>query len=120
DLPSGCDEAALRSKAGALVRVSALQGTGLDALRAAVVRAVSSERDWPSNAPTVTLARHRDALEKTLTSLQLALSGARQQRPPELVAVDVQDAADHLAAITGVITSQDVLDRIFSEFCIGK
>ena len=38
----------------------------------------------------------------------------------DLVAVDVQDAVDHVGSITGIVTSEDVLDRIFSEFCIGK
>jgi tRNA modification GTPase len=102
------------------VRISALTGAGLDGLRAAVVGSVADEGDGFGGGPTVTLVRHRDGLEKAAKSLRLALAGVRQGVSPDLIAVDVQDAADHLASITGALTSEDVLDRIFSEFCIGK
>jgi tRNA modification GTPase len=52
--------------------------------------------------------------------LRLARQSLGDARPPDLVAVDVQDALDHVGTITGAVTSEDVLDRIFSEFCIGK
>jgi len=93
---------------------------GLDELRKAVVRRVGEHGESRSEAPTISVARHRDALLKTGDSLRLALDGLRRGMPPDLIAVDIQNAADHLAEITGVITSEDVLDRIFSEFCIGK
>ena len=120
DLPRASDHVVPDSLLGTRVRVSALLATGLDELRAAVVDCVSGERDQPTDTPTVTLERHRDALEKTRASLELALTSVRQRVPPELIAVDLQNAADHLGGITGVITSEDVLDRIFSKFCIGK
>jgi len=40
--------------------------------------------------------------------------------PADLVAVDVQAALDYIGSVTGVVTSEDILDAIFSEFCIGK
>jgi tRNA modification GTPase len=70
--------------------------------------------------PTLTRPRQRDALALAEQSLRLALDGWRRRNPPELVAVDVQAALDHIGSITGAVTSEDVLDRIFSEFCIGK
>ena len=102
------------------VAVSATQRLGLAALRRTVVAlALRAVIDHP-NGPVLTNVRHVDALEKAAASLELARQSLRERRPADLVAVDVQDAADYIATITGAITSEDVLDRIFSEFCIGK
>jgi tRNA modification GTPase len=60
------------------------------------------------------------ALERTEASLKESLASVERGREPEFVAVDLRDAADALGEIVGVITSDEVLDRIFSEFCIGK
>ncbi|HVN85354.1 MAG TPA: tRNA uridine-5-carboxymethylaminomethyl(34) synthesis GTPase MnmE [Candidatus Binatia bacterium] len=120
DLPPVYDESTLAVADTPVVRISALTGVGLDELRKAVVRRVGEHGESRSEAPTISVARHRDALLKTGDSLRLALDGLRRGMPPDLIAVDIQNAADHLAEITGVITSEDVLDRIFSEFCIGK
>jgi tRNA modification GTPase len=64
--------------------------------------------------------RHRDALARTLEALSLALSGLRREMPPEIVAMDIALAAESLGFITGEVSSEDVLDAIFREFCIGK
>ena len=68
----------------------------------------------------VTNVRHQAALEQAGDSLQQALASIERRVAPECVAVDLRDAANALGEITGAITSTEVLDRIFSEFCIGK
>jgi tRNA modification GTPase len=64
--------------------------------------------------------RHRDALKRALDSLAAARLSASSSMPPEIVAVDVMAAADALGSITGVVGTEDVLDALFREFCIGK
>ncbi|MBI1817803.1 MAG: tRNA uridine-5-carboxymethylaminomethyl(34) synthesis GTPase MnmE [Deltaproteobacteria bacterium] len=122
DLPSILDAAEVTRRLGnaRLVRLSALHGEGLDDLRRAVLRIVEDDGEPSTDQPTVILARHFDALTKAADSLRLALGSIRAQAPPDLIAIDVQAATDHIATITGAITSEDVLDRIFAEFCIGK
>jgi tRNA modification GTPase len=44
----------------------------------------------------------------------------RRGTPADLIAVDVQAALDHVGAVTGVVTSEEILDAVFREFCIGK
>ncbi|HEU5091717.1 MAG TPA: hypothetical protein VFT30_03485, partial [Nitrospira sp.] len=68
----------------------------------------------------ITHVRHRVSLERAGTSLQEALISIERGIEPEFVAVDLRAAADALGEIVGAITSDEVLDRIFSEFCIGK
>jgi tRNA modification GTPase len=55
-----------------------------------------------------------------MEGIRTALMSLRQGATNEFVAFDVREAADHLAEITGEITSEEVLNRIFSKFCIGK
>jgi tRNA modification GTPase len=122
DLPQRIsEEDVLRlASGGPVLKVSATECQGLPALRQAVIGQFFN-RDGPAaDTPVLISIRHRDALQKALRSLALARESIADGRPADLVAVDVQDAIDHIGAITGQVTSEDILDRIFSEFCIGK
>lgn len=120
DLPCAWNAAALAALASQapVVHVSALRGEGLDDLRRAIVRRTGAR---PSEGvPTLSNARQHAGLVKVDTSLRQAADAIRDQVPPDLVAVDVQAALDHLGEVTGAITNDDVLDAVFREFCLGK
>jgi len=102
------------------VAVSAKTGLGLNDLRKFVVATATSNHFADAQGPVLTNVRHVDALKKAAASLRLARESISAGRAPDLIAVDVQDAIDHLGTVTGAITSEDVLDRVFSEFCVGK
>jgi tRNA modification GTPase len=121
DLPARISDSEAKQLAGAdpIVRVSAKERIGLGDLRRAVVGLLAGDA-VQEHGPLVTRVRHADALTKASRSLHLARQSICDARPADLIAVDVQDAIDHIGAITGEITSEDVLDKIFSEFCIGK
>ncbi|MBM3214439.1 tRNA uridine-5-carboxymethylaminomethyl(34) synthesis GTPase MnmE [Candidatus Poribacteria bacterium] len=70
--------------------------------------------------PMVSNIRHREALEAAATALNHAVDTLRRALPPELVAVDVHAAIHAFGLVLGDTVSEDVLDRIFSRFCIGK
>ena len=120
DLPLAWPESRLAelAKVCRLVRVSARSGAHLDAVRGAVLDCVGTVP--PDGLPALTTARQRDALLKARESLAQALDGLRRGVAPELVAVDAQAALDHIGSVTGVVTSEEILDAIFREFCIGK
>ena len=121
DLPQVVSEQEVRRLAdGPIVSVSATKRRGLAGLRRAVVGQWFNGDGPTAQAPVLASVRHRDALEKARHALALARAAICRGHPPELVAVDVQDAIDHIGTITGKVTSEDVLDQIFSEFCIGK
>jgi tRNA modification GTPase len=103
-----------------VVQVSARHCTGLTELRRAVVATVTDGSTIEPHAPVLVNVRHHAALTQVLASLRLARESISAGQPADLVAVDVQDTIDHVGAITGIVTSEDVLDRIFNEFCIGK
>ena len=97
---------------------SALTGEGLDQLRKLVrSRAMVVSEPDPG---VVTHARHAEALRRAEDALGRATGALDDGLPREVVAVELREATDALAEIVGEITSDDILDRIFSTFCIGK
>jgi tRNA modification GTPase len=101
-----------------VVKVSAKERLGLDDLRAvAVTQCGVVPRD---GEPVLTRERHLQAMSAARDSLDHAADGVQRGLAPDLVAVDVQNALDAIAAVTGAVTSEDVLDSVFREFCIGK
>jgi tRNA modification GTPase len=103
-----------------IVSVSALRGTGIEALKEAVAGAVLSNGAAVTSHTVITTLRHARALEQALEALKNAERGLRDKIPPEFVASDLQRAAQHLGEITGASSSDEVLEGIFSRFCIGK
>jgi tRNA modification GTPase len=122
DLPRRIDgdHVASLSRGRVLVEVSAKGRTGLGHLRQAVVDAVEAEGALDLSGAVVTSLRHLDALSKMLISLTKARQSLEHGYPPDVVAVDVQDAIEYVGTVTGVVTNEEILDRVFSEFCIGK
>lgn len=105
----------------AVVRISALTGEGIDELRQTLFReAMSESRGYGDSGITVTNARHFHALVRAKESLNLALKSLTAGASGEFVAVDLRAALDALGEITGAVTTDDILNDIFSKFCIGK
>jgi tRNA modification GTPase len=99
------------------VATSAATGMGLDSLRTLLgERAKALAR--PALAPSVSRCRHHVAacLERLRRAHQMVLFG----EPPELVALELRGALDELGEMVGAVYTDDLLDRIFSRFCIGK
>jgi tRNA modification GTPase len=98
--------------------VSAKTEEGLDRLKQMLVE----PGNMPSidNAPVINRYRHKQALEHANLFLQAAIELIDQNAFPEIVAEEVDSAITQISELTGEITSQDILDKIFSEFCIGK
>lgn len=99
--------------------VSAQTGAGLDGLERRLAQVVRERLD-ADEAPLVTRARHRDLVEEALAAVERALEAARIGIGAELVSEDLRLAARALGRITGSIDAEDLLDRIFSQFCVGK
>ena len=100
--------------------ISAKSGVGIDALRETIrAQLVGSAGDAPDGI-MITNVRHQTALERAESALQQARGSIMEGMAAELVAIDVRAAADALGEITGAITTDEILEKIFSEFCIGK
>lgn len=104
-----------------VVGVSARTGHGLADLESAIVSAVvGSSSGWDPGHECVPNLRHRASLSAAIVAAQNALEGLLRHEAPDLLAVDLQSVLDHLGDIVGETTTEDILDMIFSRFCIGK
>jgi len=100
--------------------ISAKTGMGVEGVKSALRDQLLSGGFEAGETVMVTNARHRDALRRANASLGQALESVRDGMAGELVSIDVRAAADALGEITGAITTDEILGRIFSEFCVGK
>jgi tRNA modification GTPase len=96
--------------------ISARTQAGVQALLDSIVPTLINE-NTVHNEIVVTEARHADCLNRAKSALQ---SSIQQLRQPTLMASDIRDAVNALGEITGETIGEEVLDRIFSQFCIGK
>jgi tRNA modification GTPase len=102
------------------ITVSSTKGTGIDTLKKKMRDAVLESKTIDTSSLIVTSSRHRDALEKAGRHLESAIADLRQGVSGDLLSIDLRGALHQLGLITGEITTEDLLDSIFSRFCIGK
>ena len=103
-----------------VVWTSATAGVGLEELRDAIRDTVLKQGLEPSEGVLITHLRHRGALERARASLEQVLLSVERRMAAEFVAVDLRAAINAVGEIIGETTTDDILDRIFKEFCIGK
>lgn len=121
-------ETALMPYSENMLKISAKTGTGLDTLKEKILdlALVGSQGQKEGSAfdespgVIVTNIRHRLAIDNAAKALDNASKALTVPMPLEIVAVEIRDALDRLGEIVGAVTTEDILNRIFSEFCIGK
>ncbi len=103
-----------------IVWISAAQQTHLDDLKAALSARVRTDAAVQTGSAVVTNARHYEHLTGTDDALARAVAGLDAGTTPDWLAMDLRVALQHLGELTGTIVTDDILDSIFSKFCIGK
>jgi tRNA modification GTPase len=104
----------------ARVRSSALTGEGIAALRAEILRHIGGETGAQAEAGFLTNVRHQGLVQDSITALDAAAGAVRAKIPHEMLLLDLYNALRPLDAVTGATTTDDILNLIFSTFCIGK
>ena len=103
------------------IEISALSKLGIDNLENEIYKYIMNENvEDSSQKLVITNVRHKSALEKTNEALLNIIETIDMGLPMDLMAVDIKDALDSLSEVTGEISSEDLLDHIFSNFCVGK
>jgi len=121
DLPMKMNLGALSRITGEenFVRISSISRTGFEQLERLISESVLTGRLEQESAQ-ITRLRHKQALENALTALSRAEEAFLRRESLDLVTLDIKEALDSLSELIGEIYSEDLLDVIFSEFCIGK
>lgn len=102
-----------------VVEISALLNKGIKELKEKIVEVCIQDFSMETSAVIPNL-RHKQALEQTLACLEAFKTGIAQGREEEILALEIKNSIDSLGTITGETASIDILDTIFSNFCIGK
>ncbi len=131
--PSGDLHESIRACSGHALRISARTGEGIEELKERILGESlgvtqpaiqgTTKSDGPpgeSIGVIVTNVRHKAAIDRTLAALLRASDALNSGMPLEIVAVEMRDALENIGEIIGAVTTEDILNRIFSEFCIGK
>ena len=99
---------------------SALTGEGIAELRAEILHHVAGESGAQIEAGFLTNVRQQNLVRDSLTALAAATRAVHEKVPHEMLLLDLYNALRPLDAITGATTTDDILNLIFSKFCIGK
>ena len=107
-----------------IIETSVLHSKGIENLKSAILTEVLVSHDVgdprTSVSTIVTNVRHYDALRRAKADLNCAIDSLCQRLSPEFVALDLRGCLDQLGEIVGKTTNEDILGRIFSQFCVGK
>lgn len=119
DLPSQIDREKLYEFN--IIEISAMKNIGIEQMEDKLYSYITEEEVENSGSDKIlTNIRHKTALEKTKQAIENIFETIDNQMPLDLISVDLKQATDCLSEITGEITSEDILDHIFSNFCVGK
>ena len=111
-----CDLPRVAAPPEEFIAVSAVTGEGLDELRRKIAPAAAREQD----AGFITSIRHEQLLKESIEALRQARQAAQFGIPHEMLLLDLYAALRPIDGVTGATTADDILNRIFSTFCIGK
>jgi len=103
-----------------IINLSATQGTGLNELKKTIKELFFAGKILSTDEPIITNIRHKTALKSALKNINTALNALENNLSFEFVAIDLRELLDNLGVIVGETINEDILEEIFSKFCIGK
>lgn len=102
------------------IHISALTNQGIDRLEQSIIELVLGGSVTLADTPMISNPRHKALIQQALEHTQSAIIGQQTGHTPDLVSIDVREAVEALGKITGQTVTEDLLNTIFSKFCIGK
>ena len=102
------------------IPISASTGSGFEQLQDTIYTKASGNCQIDSGEAVIDSQRQKELIEQSLDAIEKVRNGISSQMPLDVVAVDLEDAVDALGELTGEITTSDLLENMFSHFCVGK
>lgn len=108
------------SKEEVVVEVSAKEGRGIEDLKKMMSGAVFGGEIRAPEGAVITNMRQREALRSAREAIKEAIKAVDERLSPELIAIELKESLDCIGEVVGEVITDDILDRVFSQFCIGK
>ena len=103
-----------------VLKISALNGDGLEKLYALISKMFSLEEINVDNDVIVTNLRHKNLISKAIENVKKAKNTVQENMPIDIIAIFIKDILEDLGNITGEVVTDDIINEIFSKFCLGK
>jgi tRNA modification GTPase len=110
----------LNGLANKSIKISATENLGIEELKKRLLSAVAGSRDSIEESTVVSNRRHVGALESGRQNLEHAIVSLKDNKPGEFVVLDLRAALDSLGEIIGEVMTDEILESVFSKFCVGK
>ncbi|MCL2705950.1 MAG: tRNA uridine-5-carboxymethylaminomethyl(34) synthesis GTPase MnmE [Spirochaetaceae bacterium] len=111
---------ALEKSPDDFIDISALTGEGFEELETEIEKRIGTDKFEISDSVVIDSERQKNLIDEALMALSNSIVSIKENMPLDLIAVDIKEALDNLGEITGEVTSSDILELMFSNFCVGK
>ena len=103
-----------------IIKISALNKEGIDQINKTISKIFKINEINIDNEVIVTNTRHKNLINKAIKSTENAQISLQNKMPMDIVAIDIKDILESLGEITGEDVSENIINEIFSKFCLGK
>lgn len=103
-----------------VIKISAKTKQGLENLYEQILKMFKLSEIEINDGEVITNIRHKNQIRKAIDALEQAKQGLEQEMPIDIIAVSLKEALEDLSEITGENVSEDIINNIFSKFCLGK
>ena len=103
-----------------IVMISAKENKGIEELLDKITNDYITNKVDSKSEIVITNIRHKDAIDKTIYSLKNVINAAKSGVPLDMISIDIQNSISYLGEILGDNVSEDIINGIFSKFCLGK
>ena len=103
-----------------ILKISALNGEGLEDLYNTIAKMFSLNEINLDNEVIITNLRHKNLISKALLNVNKAQDALKENMPIDIIAIFIKDILEELGNITGDVVTDDIINEIFSKFCLGK
>lgn len=110
----------LRNISSSIINISALNKTGIEDIYEEISKLFDLNEINLDQDIVITNVRHKNLIEKALQSVKKAQKTIEEEMPLDIIAIFIKDILDDLGNITGEVVTDDIIDEIFSKFCLGK
>jgi len=114
------DDSEFTDMKDSIIKISALEGIGLEKLYEVISKMFSLDEINLDNGVIVTNIRHKNLISQAIENVKKARNAVQDSVPVDIIAIFIKDILENLGNITGEVVTEDIINEIFSKFCLGK